>query len=99
MEPDENPELHLLVSELWLKQSCERHMYSQSPGSPFCASRSLRVDQKSCCSYQVVLRDEEVDDKDKEKDKDNDKEAKDEAVDVTWHGTRNWLLALPAAAS
>ena len=36
---------------------------------------------------QVVLRDEEVSDKDKEKDKD-DKEEKDEAVVVTWHGTR-----------
>ena len=40
---------------------------------------------------QVVLRDEEVSDKDKEKDKD-DKEEKDEAVVVTWHGTRKWVL-------
>ena len=39
---------------------------------------------------QVVLRDEEVSDKDKEKDKD-DKEEKDEAVVVTWHGTRKWV--------
>ena len=41
--------------------------------------------------FQVVLRDEEVDDKDKEKDKDNDKDEKDEALVVTWHGTRNWF--------